>query len=391
MNISVILDMAARNEASLAPAITVGERSLSADDLLARAHRAAVRFRQYTAVIYPGTSHLAYPVALFGAALAGVPLVPLHSRLGEEHALEILERHPGALALCQEDLDALVLSDAERARASLAVEPPWDTSAAAILYHGGITSPPEEITLGHRDLLTYLIDTVEFGAAAAAESALVSVPTYRASGVTSLLSNLYCARRVVYMPRFDPREWLEIVYREHITHAVLMPTMLAWIAAVLDGAVASTPTLERISYGGSRIPRPVLERVLQAFPDTEFVNTYGSTEPLCLIAVLGPEEHRAAVFSEDPAVRDRLGSVGRALPGTDIQIRSETGEPMEAGEVGMVFVRDGRTGAYERSSTPDGGDWFPARTLGRLDAEGYLFLETGPATHARRRRSMTCS
>ena len=80
MNITMILEMAA--SAGDRPAVTAGGRALTAAQILRLAQGAAERFRRYPAVLYLGTNHLAYPVALFGAALAGVPLVPLNYRLG---------------------------------------------------------------------------------------------------------------------------------------------------------------------------------------------------------------------------------------------------------------------------------------------------------------------
>ena len=65
----MILEMAA--SAGDRPAVAADGRSLTAAGLLA-SHAPRDRFRRYPAVLYLGTSHLAYPVALFGAALAGV-------------------------------------------------------------------------------------------------------------------------------------------------------------------------------------------------------------------------------------------------------------------------------------------------------------------------------
>ncbi|MEV6336649.1 AMP-binding protein [Nocardia vinacea] len=371
MNISMILDMAA--SAGDRTVITVGDRSLTAAALLGNARRAAVRFQRHPAVLYLGANHLAYPVALFGAALAGVPFVPLNYRLGEQQLALLLDRHPGALVLRPEDLDALVEESVEAPE----LEVPWDGNAvAAIIYTSGTTSEPKAALLRHRHLMAYLLNTVEFGGAAETDAALVSVPPYHIAGLTNLLSNLYSGRRVVYLAAFDASGWLETVRRERITHAMLVPTMLARIVAAVDGADAGVPTLASLAYGGSRTPRPVLEHALRVFPDTGFVNAYGLTETASSIAVLGPDDHRAAFASGDPAVRDRLGSVGQPLPGIEIQIRAESGAPAGLGEVGLVFVRGEQiSGEYGGRSALDAEGWFPTRDLGRLDADGYLFIE----------------
>jgi acyl-CoA synthetase (AMP-forming)/AMP-acid ligase II len=119
-----------------------------------------------------------------------------------------------------------------------------------------------------------------------------------------------------------------------------------------------------------------VERALRIFPGTGFVNAYGLTETASSVAVLSPEDHRAALTSDDPAVRDRLGSVGRALPGIEFQVRAEDGEPAGPGESGLVFVRGEQiSGEYGGHSALDVDGWFAGRDRGRLDADGYLFIE----------------
>jgi len=385
MNIAMILEMAASNGDR--PAVTADGRSLSAARLLGLAQAAAGRFRDYPAVLYLGTSHLAYPVALFGAALAGVPFVPLNYRLGGQQLDGLRTRHPGALVLEPGDLDQLLDPPGPANSEALA---PDGESAAVLLYTSGTTAAPKAAVLRHRHLLAYVLNTVEFGSAADGDAALVAVPPYHVAGLANLLTNLYAGRRVVYLATFGAPEWLETVRREQVTHAMLVPTMLARIVAEVPGADAGTPTLRSLAYGGSRAPRPVVERALRIFPGTGFVNAYGLTETASSVAVLSPEDHRAALTSDDQAVRDRLGSVGRALPGIEFQVRAEDGEPAGPGESGLVFVRGEQiSGEYGEprpgesggvvppggNSTLDADGWFATRDRGRLDADGYLFIE----------------
>jgi acyl-CoA synthetase (AMP-forming)/AMP-acid ligase II len=125
------------------------------------------------------------------------------------------------------------------------------------------------------------------------------------------------------------------------------------------------------------MPRPVLERALAAFPQVGFTNAYGLTETSSTVAVLGPADHRAALDSDEPATRARLGSVGRAVPGVEIAVRDADGRLLAAGQTGEILVRGAQVSGHYLGSgsalTEDG--WFPTRDQGRLDAAGYLFVE----------------
>lgn len=381
MNITMILEMVASGGDR--PVVTANGRSLTASDLLACARAAAHRFQGHPAVLYLSPSHLAYPVALFGAALAGIPFIPLNYRLGEQQLARLLARHPGALVLGTDDLDALLSAEEVTGAPESAQD---QDSVAVVLYTSGTTAEPKAALLRHRHLLAYVLNTQEFASAEEGDAALVAVPPYHVAGLMNLLTNLYSGRRLVYLSAFDAGEWLETARREQVTHALVVPTMLARIVAEVPSGDAGTPTLRSLAYGGARTPRPVVERALEIFPGTGFVNAYGLTETASSVAVLGPDDHRDALAASDPAVRDRLGSVGRSLPGVEIEIRDDDGKLARAGETGLVFVRGEQiSGEYVGRSAVDaggtsqppgaGGGWFPTRDRGRLDADGYLFIE----------------
>ncbi|HEY0453114.1 fatty acid--CoA ligase family protein [Actinophytocola sp.] len=329
----------------------------------------------------------AFPAALFAAAWAGIPFVPLNYRLGTDQLTGLLDRHPGAAVLADRGCAAVARTWGTdewitRTAGDAAGEAwRWDpepATPAVVLYTSGTSARPKAALLRHRHLLSYLLGSVEFAAAGADEAVLVSVPPYHVAGVSNLLSNIYAGRRIVYLEAFTPQAWLATVRSQRVTHALVVPTMLARVVEHLDdvGAVADVPTLRSLAYGGAVMPRPVLEHGMRMFPGTGFVNAYGLTETSSTIAVLGPEDHRAALAG-DPVANRRLGSVGRLLPGVEVQVRSADGTVLPAGTTGLVFVRGEQvSGEYgELGNTLDADRWFATRDRGRIDEDGYLFVE----------------
>jgi acyl-CoA synthetase (AMP-forming)/AMP-acid ligase II len=143
------------------------------------------------------------------------------------------------------------------------------------------------------------------------------------------------------------------------------------------GPAAELSSLRAISYGGGKMPLPVIERAMNLFPRTDFTNAYGLTETSSTISVLTPDDHREAAASGDPDVRRRLVSVGRPLPGLEVQILDEDGKSVGPGERGEIAVRGEQvSGEYlGRGSLLSDEGWFATRDGGSMDEEGYLFVE----------------
>jgi acyl-CoA synthetase (AMP-forming)/AMP-acid ligase II len=224
--------------------------------------------------------------------------------------------------------------------------------------------------------MAYLLGTVEFGGADDNETTLVSMPPYHIAGMANMLSNLFAGRRLVYLRHFDPKLGLETVRAEGVSHAMAVPTMLSRIVDALGGEPAAVPTLRSLSHGGAKVAERVLVSALEALPDTGFVNAYGLTETASTVAVVGPEDHRAALSSDDPAVRRRLLSAGQVLPTIEIEIRDELEQTLRPGQPRMIYLRGEQVaGEYASGRVLDEHGWFCTKDRGWVDADGYLLVE----------------
>jgi len=125
------------------------------------------------------------------------------------------------------------------------------------------------------------------------------------------------------------------------------------------------------------MPMALVERALEQLPHVGLVNAYGLTETSSTIAVLGPEDHREAIASSEPAVRHRLGSVGRPLPNLEVEIRDHNGAPLGPLAHGEIWVRgDQVSGEYlGRASAVSAEGWLATNDGGWLDEAGYLYVE----------------
>jgi acyl-CoA synthetase (AMP-forming)/AMP-acid ligase II len=391
MNLSMLLEMAAQGAPDR---IGLGSRhgGLTYAQLLERTRSTAAWLddRDLPSVGIVDQNSEAVPLLLFGAALSGRVFAPLNYRLAPEQLSSILERLAPALIVKGDEValpegapDGLEVIDRSAYLAATAdpvgEEAFWSPDPddiAVLLFTSGTTGAPKGAVLRHRHLVTYIISTVEFLGSPEEDAALISVPPYHVAGISAVLSSVYSGRRMVQMEAFEPAAWTALAREEQITHAMVVPTMLGRILDVIEREGTGLPHLRHLSYGGGRMPVSTIERALELLPGVDFVNAYGLTETSSTIAVLGPDDHRAALASADPEARRRLGSVGRPLPTLELEIRDHDGKALPPGQVGEIHVRGEQvSGEYLSGAVTDEQGWFATKDGGFVDAEGFLFVE----------------
>jgi acyl-CoA synthetase (AMP-forming)/AMP-acid ligase II len=392
MNLCMLLEMAADGAADR---VLVGPKpgGLTAAELQRRARNAAARFSSGSAkhVALLDVNSEAVPIALFGAAMAGLPFAPINYRLTDDDLVGIVDRLVPATVVTGRDavqrirdregitiIDRDVLCGVEDVQEAFAAPPAEaDPDAVAVmLFTSGTTGPAKAALLRHRHLVAYVIGTVEFMAAHEDEAQLVSVPPYHVAGISTILTSIYGGRRIVYLPTFDAESWVATAAAEHISHAMVVPTMLGRILDVIEVRDTRLPSLSHLSYGGGRMSIELIERAMGLLPHVDFVNAYGLTETSSTVAILGPREHRAAWASSDPTLRARLRSVGVPVPSVEVEIRSADGAVAPVGERGEVYVRGEQVaGEYLGRSLLTEDGWFPTRDAGYFDEGGFLYLD----------------
>ncbi len=345
-----------------------------------------------------------YVAAYYAAAKAGLTFLPLNYR-AKAAELEYMINTAGAKALLVGDryIDLVkqiepsfkgtkviawgegaagmprladLVAKAEPDETEAEVE---DEDVSVLMYTSGTTSLPKGVMLSFRDFTAYVTANVEMADGTDRGAALVCVPFYHIAGTTALMTNLWTGRKMVVMPQFDPKQWLELVQREHITHAFVVPTMMKQLLDEPSFPNTDLSSLTNVAYGGAPMPIQVIRRAIEAFPPTVgFVNAYGQTETTSSLTVLGPDDHR---ITGDAATVElklrRLNSIGRPLPDVEIAVRDEDGALLGHGKVGEIIIRTprimkGYAGRADDSALP--GGWRATGDLGWVDDAGYVFF-----------------
>jgi acyl-CoA synthetase (AMP-forming)/AMP-acid ligase II len=254
-----------------------------------------------------------------------------------------------------------------------------DEDVSILMYTSGTTSLPKGVMLRYGDFSAYVTANVELADGTPRGAALLCAPLYHIAGATNMMTTVWTGRRLVVMPQFEPRSWLDLVEREQVTHAFVVPTMMKH---VLDAGAATRnlQSLEVLAYGGAPMPFPVIRRAIEQLPRTVgFVNAFGQTETTSTLTVLGPEDHRLDGTPAEVETRlRRLTSIGKPLPDVEVRIVGDDGgSALAVGEVGEIEVRTARAmkgyaGAVESPFKADG--WLPTKDMGWIDEDGYLYV-----------------
>ena len=253
--------------------------------------------------------------------------------LGEDELLHGADAVPPAAAVDDDDLDALVL------------------------FTSGTTGLPKAIPISTATLSRRLLTmTPPFDPHTPPVIGMMCVPVFHVGGSLGLLGALRSGRTTVVQPRFEAGEWLRLVARHRVSSVFLVPTMLQRILDHPDFATTDLSSLTAVFYGAAAAPVELVRRAMDELPGVAFGNVFGQTETLGAYTTLTPDDH---------VDRERIGSVGRALPGVDIRIVDPLTEAdVPEGEVGELWVLS------DANVRPG---WLRTGDLARRDSDGYLY------------------
>jgi acyl-CoA synthetase (AMP-forming)/AMP-acid ligase II len=245
------------------------------------------------------------------------------------------------------------------------------------LYTSGTTGQPKGAVLSQRAVVSSLrqLGQCTHRGAPGARSLVVG-PMLHAGVVWSTLAPLSWGASLCIVDDFDAAEVVRILSEERIDYASLVPTILHTIlSTVPDVGERAYPSLRLIHTGSAPISEQTLLGARAAFR-CDVVHGYGLTESTAALSVMAPGEYRPGPDGR----HDRLRSVGRALPGTELRIVNDHGTPLPAGEVGEIVARGPQLmrGYWRRPEATaevlkDG--WLHTGDVGRLDADGFLYIE----------------
>jgi long-chain acyl-CoA synthetase len=361
-----------------------------------------------------------WPVAFFGAILAGAIAVPLNAwSTGPElefvlndsgakiavadperferilphidacPALKVVlvSRSSGPLGHARaESLTSLIGETADWAKLPVFDPPKVDLAPdddATIFYTSGTTGKPKGALGTHRNVCTTIVARA-YGMSVAAlrrgdtppvpdpnvqKSTLLSVPLFHVTGcLSTMIPCLAAGFKMATMRRWDAVEALKLIEREKLNGAGGVPTIAWQLIEHPDFAKYDTSSLEGFSYGGAPAAADLVRRVRAAAPVAQLTTAWGMTETSAPFTIVIGEDYEA-----------HPTTCGYALPVGDTRIVGVNGEDRPIGEAGELWVRGpmvvkGYWRNPEATAQTFGGGWLRTGDIARVDEEGFCYI-----------------
>lgn len=245
-----------------------------------------------------------------------------------------------------------------------------ENDGLAITLTGGTTGTPKAVLVSHKARCASAVAAaVDFGLDAS-DIVAASTPLFHTAGLFVWFGTAVMLGTSIVLPDgWDPVEFMQLVEKEKITAAFLVPSQLNDLITHESFSAAQLKTLRNIGYAGAPMARALADRIRAALPNVSFTENYGQSEA-CPITI------RCEKHGES-----KRDTVGRVASNAELGIVDQQGKLLSPGEIGDIVTRGDQVfdcyfndpeETAKAFRLADG--WLLTGDVGILDEDGFLTL-----------------
>jgi len=246
----------------------------------------------------------------------------------------------------------------------------FDTqAAAAYMFTSGTTSRPKAVRITHANIQSNTASIIEYLSLAKSDRMLVILPFFYCFGTSLLHTHLRVGGSVVICNSFTfPEMALDLMQREECTGFAGVPSSYQLLLRISTFKTREFPKLRLLQQAGGKLHSVLLEELMESKPNVRIFVMYGQTEATARLSYLPPE-----------MLRDKIGSIGRGIPGVTLRVMGENGEPVKPGAIGEIYARGGNISpGYLNDPESTAAKFVDGELhtgdLAMQDEQGYIFV-----------------
>jgi long-chain acyl-CoA synthetase len=243
-----------------------------------------------------------------------------------------------------------------------------DDETAVILFTSGSTGSKKGVMLSHRNLRANTESIIRYLDLSEKDRIYSLLPFYFTFGTSLLHTHLRAGGSLVMGNSVFPGAIVNEIDEYRCTGFAGVPSTYQILANKTSFLSREFPHLRYFQQAGGQLVNKYLAMIGNAFPDKQFFVMYGLTEATARCSYLPPH-----------LFWDKLGSIGRGIPGVHLEVVDEQGDPVGPGEVGEIVVRgdnvmQGYYGDPEGTREAIRNGRLHTGDLATVDEDGFIYF-----------------
>jgi acyl-CoA synthetase (AMP-forming)/AMP-acid ligase II len=325
----------------------------------------------------------------FGIIKSGSTCVPINPTLGKEDIEYIISScdakiifiekcilnklkeciNIGTKIITEETLDDFLINQNKDKEDKKELKIDLKNDVAVILFTSGSTAKPKGVMLTHHNLCYNTKSIIEYLKLTDHDRMEVVLPFYYCFGTSLLHTHLRVGGSLVINNSFMfPESVLDDIEKYKCTGFAGVPSNYQILLRKSSIKERNLPSLRYVAQAGGRLPDSFIKELKQALTKVEIFIMYGQTEATARLSYLPPI-----------MLGEKLGSIGKGIPGTELKVIDKEGDEIKAGDIGEVVASGGNImkGYFNDKEETDKvvrKGYLYTGDLATIDDDGYIYI-----------------